>query len=119
MDKENSTYTPITAEGRQVVFTDEAIAYSGLQADYTHRAVNHMRTYVDGNAHTNTLENFWSLLKRGIKGTYVSVDPVHLQAYLGEQAFRFNERKETDFARFAKVLGAVAGRGITYRELTA
>jgi hypothetical protein len=64
------------------------------------------------------LENFWSLLKRGIKGTYVSVEPYHLFRYLDEQAFRFNEREYEDKDRFAKTLGTVAGRRLTYDELT-
>ena len=70
-----------------------------------------------GNVHTNHVENFWSLLKRTFKGTYVSVDPVHLSRYLDEQAFRFNERKDNDGGRFRKVVSQVTGRRITYREL--
>jgi len=74
--------------------------------------------YVDGHVHTNGLENFWSLLKRGIKGTYVSVEPYHLFRYLDEQAFRFNEREYEDGDRFRKAIGSVAGRRLTYDELT-
>jgi len=75
---------------------------------------------VRGNVHTNGLENFWSLLKRCIKGTYVSVAPWHLTSYLDEEAFRFNERRDPngDAGRFHKVLGSVAGKRITYAELT-
>jgi transposase-like protein len=100
------------------VFTDEATAYAGLQADYTHRSVNHMRTYVDGNAHTNTLENFWSLLKRGIKGTYVSVEPFHLFRYAEEQAFRYNNREQPDSNRLGILAGMVLGKRLTYAEVT-
>jgi transposase-like protein len=100
------------------LFTDEAPAYSGLQADYFHRPVNHVRTYVDGNAHTNTLENFWSLLKRGIKGTYVSVEPFHLFRYAEEQAFRYNVREQPDSERLGILAGMVLGKRLTYAEVT-
>lgn len=63
-----------------------------MDPEYVHNVVDHAERYVDGHVHTNGLENFWSLLKRGIKGTYVSVEPFHLFRYLDEQAFRFNER---------------------------
>jgi transposase-like protein len=89
--------------------------------DYIHKAVNHAAgEYVRGNVHTNRMENFWSLLKRGIRGTYVSVEPFHLFRYLDEQAFRFNERKheDGDAGRFALVVDAVAGRRLTYKQLT-
>jgi len=73
--------------------------------------------YVRGAVHTNGLENFWSLFKRALKGTYVSVEPVHLNRYVTEQTFRFNERKVNDGSRFRKVLASVAGKRITYKEL--
>ena len=73
---------------------------------------------MNGNVHTNNVENFWSLLKRTLKGTYFSVDPVHLGRYLDEQVFRFDEREHNDGTRFRKVAGAVAGKRITYAELT-
>ena len=75
------------------VFTDELHAYFGLQAEYDHDVINHMEAYVNGNIHTNGIENFWSLLKRTLNGTYVSVEPFHLFRYVDEQAFRFNNRK--------------------------
>ena len=78
------------------MFTDEWIAYRGLDREYVHNVIDHAETYVQGNVHTNRIENFWSLLKRGLKGTYISVEPFHLFRYLDEQAFRFNERKATD-----------------------
>jgi len=80
------------------IFTDEARAYFGLCAEYTHEFINHAEAYVNGNVHTNGIENFWSLLKRGLKGTYVSVEPFHLFRYVDEQAFRFNNRLPMDDA---------------------
>ena len=74
---------------------------------------------MDGQIHTNGCENFWSLLKRSIKGTYVSVEPFHLFRYLDEQTFRFNQRRDNDAGRFASVLGSVTGRRVTYKELIA
>jgi transposase-like protein len=99
------------------VHTDALRSYRGLDPEYVHNVVDHAERYVDGNIHTNGLENFWSLLKRGIKGTYVSVEPFHLFRYLDEQAFRFNERSGKDADRFHKTLGSVAGRRLTYCEL--
>jgi transposase-like protein len=116
--------TPRLAEVRKnvesgsEVHTDALAAYRGLDAEYIHNVVDHAERYVDGHVHTNGLENFWSLLKRGIKGTYVSVEPYHLFRYLDEQAFRFNERGGEDRDRFAKTLGSVTGRRVTYSELT-
>ncbi|MBA3426744.1 MAG: IS1595 family transposase [Rubrobacter sp.] len=100
------------------VHTDALRSYRGLDPEYVHNVVDHAEKYVDGHVHTNGLENFWSLLKRGIKGTYVSVEPYHLFRYLDEQAFRFNEREGEDKDRFAKTLGSVTGRRLTYAELT-
>jgi transposase-like protein len=99
------------------VYTDALKSYLDLSDVYTHEVVDHAIEFVRGNVHTNNLENFWSLLKRTLKGTYVSVDPVHLDAYLDEQAFRFNEREHNDGARFRKVVSSVAGKRLTYREL--
>ena len=87
------------------VHTDTFPSYQGLDAEYIHNVVDHAESYVRGHVHTNGLENFWSLLKRGIKGTYVSVEPFHLFRYLDEQSFRFNERDGEDTDRFAKRLG--------------
>ena len=107
-----------SAEAGARLLTDSAISYKALGGEYAHEFVNHAVEYVRGSVSTNGIENFWSLLKRTIKGTYVSVDPVHLARYLDEQSFRFNERKDTDYGRFVKVLGSVVGRKLTYRELT-
>ncbi len=98
--------------------TDSFAPYRGLKHDYTHEVVNHAKEYVRGTVHTNGIENFWSLLQRTIKRAYVSVEPFHLGRYLGEQAFRLNERKDSDFDRFFKVLQSVVGRRPTYLELT-
>ena len=100
------------------VHTDELPSYEGLGGYYVHEVINHAEEYVRGNVHTNGIENFWSLLKRALKGTYVSVEPFHLFRYLDEQAYRFNNRKGTDASRFAGVLDAVTGRRVTYADLT-
>jgi transposase-like protein len=99
------------------VYTDALRSYETLDIYYDHRVINHAETYVDGVVHTNGLENYWSLLKRAIKGTYVSVEPFHLFRYLDEQAFRFNERSDTDSTRFAKTVRQIAGRRLTYEQL--
>ncbi len=90
-----------------------------LRADFDHESVNHAaEEYVRGNVHTNGIENFWSLLKRSLGGTYVSVEPFHLARYLDEQMFRFNERKGTDGDRFRKLAASVNGLRLTWKELT-
>ena len=99
------------------VYTDALPSYNGLNKDYIHEAINHAECYVRGNVHTNGLENYWSLLKRGIKGTYVSVEPFHLFRYLDEQAFRFNFREENDAWRFLKAVGSIFGKRLTYSQL--
>lgn len=99
------------------VFTDKWVSYRGLEADYIHKVIDHAESYAEGKIHTNGLENFWSLLKRGIKGTYVSVEPFHLFRYLDEEAFRFNSRKVGDADRFVKALHSVVGKRLTYQEL--
>jgi transposase-like protein len=97
--------------------TDAHLSYQGLGKDYVHNVIDHAEKYVNGQIHTNGCENFWSLLKRALKGTYVSVEPFHLFRYLDEQAFRFNNRKTTDAERFRGVLGQVTGRRVTYKDL--
>ena len=105
-------------ERKAEIFTDALPSYRRLgEQDYQHAAIDHAIKYVDGQVHTNGLENFWSLLKRSIKGTYVSVDPFHLFRYLDEQAYRFNERKKSDLQRFVGVLRDVLGKRLTYKEL--
>jgi transposase-like protein len=105
-------------KGGSYVYSDAWAGYHGLDRDYVHNVIDHAETYVRGNVHTNGIENFWSLLKRGLKGTYVRVEPFHLFRYLDEQAFRFNERKTTDGERFIGVASSVVGRRLTYAELT-
>lgn len=99
------------------VFTDALPSYNELSPDFIHQFIDHAEAYVNGKVHTNGLENFWSLLKRGIRGTYVSVDPCHLFRYLDEQVFRYNNRKTNDATRFLRVALAVIGKRLTYREL--
>jgi transposase-like protein len=99
------------------LFTDGHRGYNGLHQEYIHQVIDHAEKYVDGQIHTNGIENFWSLLKRGLKGTYVSVEPFHLFRYLDEQTFRFNERKGNDADRFIKTVRQVAGKRLTFDEL--
>jgi transposase-like protein len=106
------------------VMTDEFVNYDGLAKNYTHQVVNHLEKYVNGNVHTQGIENFWSLLKRGLGGTYVAVEPFHLFRYVDEQAFRFNNRKDADgsklddAARFNIAMSQVIGKRLTFAELT-
>jgi len=106
-----------------VVYTDDLMSYLGLPSDYEHKVIDHAERYVDGRVHTNGLENFWSLLKRGLKGTYVSVEPFHLFRYLDEQMFRFNNRATkdnplTDADRFDMAVRQIVGKRVTFAELT-
>jgi transposase-like protein len=101
------------------VYTDALPAYGDLAMRYFHSYVDHMTKYVSARVHTNGLENFWSLFKRAIRGTYVAVASFHLERYLDEQAFRFNQRGTNDAGRFQRVLNAVVGKRLTYRVLTA
>ncbi len=89
-----------------------------MSADYQHAVIYHAVEYVNGNVHTNGMENFWSLLKRGLHGTYISVEPFHLFRYIDEQAFRFNNRKMTDAERFDLGVRDIVGKRLTYTELT-
>ncbi|MDR5729148.1 MAG: transposase [Terriglobia bacterium] len=106
-------------EAGAALYTGALLSYEGLATDYAHKVVDHAVEYVNGRVHTNGLENFWSLLKRGINGTYVSVERFHLFRYLDEQTFRYNNRKGmTDSDRFSAVLSQVAGKRLTYAEVT-
>jgi transposase-like protein len=104
-------------EAGSALYTDALKSYNGLD-EFEHAVVDHAVQYVDGRVHTNGLENFWSLLKRGINGTYVSVEPFHLFRYLDEQAFRFNNRKLTDGERFSMAVAGVVGKRVTFDQLT-
>lgn len=106
-----------------ILFTDELPAYKTLDSDYRHQVIDHAEAYVSGSVHTNGLENYWGLLKRGLKGTYISVEPFHLFRYLDEQAFRYNNRatKENpmdDGDRFHLALSQIAGKRLTFAEVT-
>jgi transposase-like protein len=100
------------------VYTDAHTNYRGLHRMYAHETVDHAQTYVEGRAHVNGLENFWALLKRGLSGTYVSVEPFHLFRYLDERLLAYNLREMSDYGRFATVLKAATGRRLTWAELT-
>jgi len=111
-------------ERGSAIMTDEFPAYLGLAAEYEHQFVNHLEKYVDGQVHTQGMENFWSLLKRGLGGTYVAVEPFHLFRYVDEQAFRFNNRATKDNPvndgdRFSLLCEQIVGKRLTYAELTA
>jgi ISXO2-like transposase domain/Transposase zinc-ribbon domain len=106
-----------------MVCTDQAVAYDGLAKNYVHEVINHLQGYVRGKVHTNGIENFWSLLKRGLNGTYVSVEPFHLFRYVDEQVFRYNYRKDgkrklTDAERFDIAISQIVGKRLTFAELT-
>ena len=107
-----------TVEDGSRIYTDSLPSYNNLNDWYKHQCVDHAVAYVDGLIHTNGLENFWSLLKRTLRGTYVSVEPFHLFRYLDEQAWRYNLRGLTDAQRFVKVLSQVIGKRLTFDELT-
>ena len=125
----NRKKTALQAEVRKHVeagaalYTDALLSYEGLEGDYAHMVVDHAVQYVDGRVHTNGLENFWCLLKRGISGTYVSVEPFHLFRYLDEQSFRYNNRATpdnpmNDSDRFNLALSQITGKRLTLEHLT-
>ena len=105
-------------EAGSALYTDALLSYDGLESDYAHQVIDHAVAYVDGKVHTNGLENFWSLLKRGLNGTYVSVEPFHLFRYLDEQAYRFNHRKLTDSERFEIAVFGIVGKRLTWDQVT-
>jgi transposase-like protein len=112
------THVRDTASEGSTLYTDALRSYGGLGEDYDHTTIDHAATYVNGRVHTNGIENFWSLLKRGLHGTYVSVAPMHLFRYIDERVFTFNMRDLTDLGRFTMVLQQVSGRRLTYADLT-
>jgi transposase-like protein len=110
-------------EPGSAIMTDEFTGYFGLESEYRRQLVNHLEKYVDGQVHVQGVENFWSLLKRGLGGTYVAVEPFHLFRYVDEQAFRFNNRATTDNPlndsdRFDAAVRRIVGKRLTYKELT-
>lgn len=120
-DRKRSTlhgYVMQNVEPGSTVYTDALESYTGLSRTFEHETVDHAEQYVEGQVHTNGMENFWSLLKRGLHGTYVSVEPFHLFRYLDERVFTFNLRELDDYGRFTTVLRLAAGRRLTYAELT-
>jgi transposase-like protein len=100
------------------VFTDAHKGYKGIAKDFVHETVSHINEYVRGSVHTQGIENFWSLLKRGLNGTYVAVEPFHLSRYIDEQAFRYNNRKLSDAQRFDIATRGMVGKRLTFAELT-
>jgi transposase-like protein len=126
VDRQKATVHPVIKEhvaAGSALFTDAMLGYRGLGEDFAHQVIDHAIAYVDGRVHTNGLENFWSLLKRSLSGTYISVEPFHLFRYLDEQSFRYNNRAKKDAPvddsmRFQKVMGMLGGKRLTFKELT-
>ncbi len=125
-DRQKETLQPIVRKHVHLgsaLFTDEMGGYKGLRGEFEHQIIDHAMQYVDGRIHTNGMENFWSLLKRGLGGTYVSVEPFHLFRYLDEQVFRYNNRATkdnplNDADRFDLAVRQIVGRRLTYKQLT-
>jgi transposase-like protein len=110
-------------EEGSAVYTDALMSYQDLRPTFAHQVIDHAERYVDGRVHTNGLENFWSLLKRSIGGTYVSVEPFHLFRYLDEQSWRYNnrateDRPMNDSDRFNLAVSQIVGKRLTYAEVT-
>ncbi len=107
-------------EAGSALYSDSLLSYDGLAGEYAHKVVDHAVEYVDGECHTNSLENYWSLLKRTLSGTYVSVEPFHLFRYLDEQAYRFNNRDKSmnDLDRFKAAASSIVGKRLTWNEAT-
>jgi len=104
-------------EAGAAIFSDELKSYEGLESEYQHAVINHAVEYANGNVHTNSMENFWSLLKRGLHGTYISVEPFHLFRYLDEQTYRFNNRHMTDAEGFDMAVRGIVGKRLTFDQL--
>lgn len=121
-DRSKASMQPVIrgiVEKGTTIMSDEWAGNYRMDDEYTHQIVNHLAQYVDGNVHTNGMENFWALLKRGINGTYVSVEPFHLFRYVDEQAFRYNNRKPmNDAQRFRYLMRKCVGKRLTYAQLT-
>jgi transposase-like protein len=121
-DRKKQQLDPVMAasvEAGSRIITDELNTYGFLSTPYNRDVINHAVEYVNGHIHTNGIENFWSLLKRSLGGTYISVEPFHLDAYVAEQVFRYNNRKDADdFTRFATCIMGIQGKRLTYKALT-
>ncbi len=120
---QNEILNNIALGGR--LYTDEHPVYHEIGKAFVHEVVNHAREYVRGQVTTNGLENFWSLFKRNLRGTYVSVEPFHLDRYLDEQVWRFNNRggkkreeRINDADRFVIAMSQASGKRLTYAQLT-
>jgi transposase-like protein len=109
---------------KSTIYTDCATGYDHLKAsEFIHETVNHLNEYVRGQIHTQGIDNFWSLLKRELTGTYIAVEPFHMDRYVTEQVFRYNNRATkdnplNDADRFALAVSQIAGKRLTYAELT-
>src|SRR5207248_96503 len=101
-------------EAGSTLYSDQHKSYIQMREDYAHHVIDHGVKYAEGQVHINGMENFWALLKRGIRGTYISVEPFHLFRYLDEQVFRFNSRKAKDGTRFVDVVRQIIGKRLTY-----
>jgi transposase-like protein len=115
---DNSVRRHVEPGSDATIYTDALPSYNHLNTSFEHKVIDHAEAYVDGMIHTNSLENFWALLKRAIRGTYVSIEPFHLFRYLDEQTHRFNTRKLSDAARFAMSLKGILNKRLTYTALT-
>jgi transposase-like protein len=123
--KRETLQTEVMAEVKygSKVFTDEHVGYDHLRYKFVHEIVTHASEYVRGNVHTNGIENFWSLLKRTLAGTYVAVEPFHLERYIDEQVFRFNNRATkdnplNDSDRFMLAVSQITNKRLTFAEAT-
>jgi transposase-like protein len=120
--RKKSHIDPVMTENVEAgshIIIDEFPTYSFLSTPYNREIINHAMEYVNGHVHTNGIENFWSLLKRSLGGTYISVEPFHLDAYVSEQVFRYNNRKDSDDStRFASCVMGIQGKRLTYAEIT-
>jgi transposase-like protein len=106
-------------EAGSAIYSDALKSYEGLSDEYQHAVIDHAVEYVNGQVHTNTMENFWSLLKRGLHGTYISVEPFHLFRYIDEQAFRYNNRRNMDDSdRFDLAVRQIVGKRLTWAAVT-
>ncbi len=116
-----NTLNPIARDNVEIgshLYTDSLQSYNAPAGEYVHSAVDHAVQYVNGTVHTNGMENFWALFKRCIHGTYVAVDEPHLQRYVDEEVFRFNEREQDDAGRFATVMPGIVGKRLMWKTLT-
>lgn len=115
---EMQTNVRFWVEPDATIYTDEHHNYKGLEEHLTHKAVVHSREYVSGDVHINGIENFWALLKRAIKGSQVHVSPEHLQRYVRERQFAYNNRKASDLTRMRLAMAGAQGKRLTWAELT-